>query len=710
MTGVPPPAAEDVIDISPEQLLVAVSKVKAAMFHPEIAPSVAVVNAAAKTMLDVQQMLSKRGASVPQLRRFLGVPTPRKGSTNGTKKDGDDVPAPTETKPDEGESDESEPDNEANEEAAQDCPPPEVGAEVPQDDTKDGKPPDDSAGGAPPGSNNGAQDGKPPDNNANADEAQAPPGSNQNNNNDKGEGNDTKGSKNGENDEEKKGRDEHGRRGKADFPNALQRFFAHPDFDGPGCRCPDCLESRVFLMGAVGGGIRFTGQSNLYTTGLNYEIWRCGGCGSHFPAPLAPDIKNDGGTSRVGYSAAATIAVQKYLFGTPWARQERIGAMLDVEMPATTQCEQSFRVAKAALPVYERLFIEAALAYLFFTDDTGNKILGVKLEVKVRRTTGKSVVRTGIHTACVVAVLPDGREIVLYKTAIIHAGELLDEVLVHRKKGLPPPFHMSDGHVANPPTECRVISGECNSHARQKIKEKQTSWQMVWKYVKSVYEHVYGIEDKAKEQKLNPQDRMMLHRRESLPKMREMFTWMQKLLNDQVVDPNSELGKTFEYFLIREKGLTAFCFYPGFPIDNNRCESAQKLVALHRKNAEYFRSLRGACAGDVIMSLGATMQRCGGNIHEYLVVLQRYEEEVAKRPEDFLPWNYRETVKKLEAAAPPQRWREVSEAEFLDRQVRLRSKRAWGKAKKPKPTAPPPDVATTNAPVPEPPPNAAEGP
>ncbi len=686
MSGVSPPAAEDVVDVSPAQLLIAIHKVQVASFHPEIAPFIKVVTNAAKTMLDVQQILSKHGASVPQVRRFLGIPTPKKGSVNGTKKDGDDVTAPNETKTDEHGS-------------AQDCPSPEPGTEGgDQDDIKDGKPPNDNAGGAraPPGSNNQGKSDKGQDEDTN--------GKNDNGKNDNGKND------NGKDDEKKKGRHEHGRRGKDDFPNALQRYFVHPDFDGPGCTCPECLEARVYLMGAIGGGIRFTGQSNLNTTGLNYEIWRCGDCGSHFPAPLAPDIRNDGGHSRVGFSAASTIAIGKYLYGTPWARQERIGVMLDVELPATTQCEQSFRVAKAASPVYERFFIEAALAFLFFSDDTGNKILGLKFEEKVRRTTGKTVTRTGVHTACVVAVLANGTEIVIYKTAIIHAGELMDEVLVHRPKELPPPFHMSDGHVANPPTQCRVVSGECNAHARRKVEDKQTQWQQVWKYVKSVYKHVYKIEAQTKHEKLNPHDRMMRHRSDCLPKMKEMFTWMQKLLNDKVVDPNSGLGGVFEYFLIREKGLTAFCFYPGFPIDNNRCENAQKLVALHRKNAEYFRTLRGACAGDVIMSLGATMQRNGGNIHNYLINLQRYEAEVAKRPQDFMPWNYLETVKKLEAAAPPPpRWREVSEAEFLERQVRLRSKQAWGKAKKqPQPS----DTETTAGPAPKHQPNAAaaEGP
>ncbi len=62
-------------------------------------------------------------------------------------------------------------------------------------------------------------------------------------------------------------------------------------------------------------------------------------------------------------------------------------------------------------------------------------------------------------------------------------------------------------------------------------------------------------------------------------------------------------------------------------------------------------------------------------------MLQRYRDEVVREPERFLPWNYRETVAELvKASPPPPRVLEVSEAEFKDRQQRLRSTKAWGRS------------------------------
>lgn len=486
------------------------------------------------------------------------------------------------------------------------------------------------------------------------------------------------------------GRDEHGRRGKDDFPDAVERYFAHPDFDRPGCRCPACAAHKVFLMGAVGGGLRFSGQPHLTVTAVNREIWRCGGCGEHYPAPLPADIVADGGSSRVGYSATATIACSKYLYGTPWARQEGLGSLLDLHIPATTQWQQVIPLVTAALPVYRHLFQIAAPAHLFYSDDTGARIISLTSQDKTNRKTGKTVTRTGVHTSCVVSELPGGRLILIYKTAIIHAGELLDEILAKRPKGLAIPQHMSDGLSANPPTKCAVIEGECNAHARRKLEEKKEQWPSAWKYVKVVYEVVYANDKRAKEEGMSPEERLALHRHESLPLMRKMFAWMQASFDTKAVEPNSSLGRIFEYFLVREHGLTMFCRHQGFPLDNNLCEQAQKLVAQHRKNAEYFRTIRGAEAADVIMSLGATAKRAGVNAHHYFVTLQRYKDEVKASPESFLPWNYRSTVAALEKESLPHLALEVTAAQFKERQQRLKSTKAWGRAA---PTSVPSQVA-----------------
>jgi transposase len=101
--------------------------------------------------------------------------------------------------------------------------------------------------------------------------------------------------------------------------------------------------------------------------------------------------------------------------------------------------------------------------------------------------------------------------------------------------------------------------------------------------------------------------------------------------------------------------LTLFLRVPGAPLDNNVCERALKKAILHRKNALFFKTENGAHVGDIFMSLIHTVELNGGNPLEYLVALQRHRHEVALDPDDWMPWNYRDTLAALssETLAPP---------------------------------------------------------
>ncbi|RJY06459.1 transposase, partial [Parashewanella spongiae] len=55
-------------------------------------------------------------------------------------------------------------------------------------------------------------------------------------------------------------------------------------------------------------------------------------------------------------------------------------------------------------------------------------------------------------------------------------------------------------------------------------------------------------------------------------------------------------------------------------------------------------TLLGATIGDVITSMIATASEAGINVFEYFTFLQREKDKVKTNPEEYLPWNYRETV------------------------------------------------------------------
>ena len=52
------------------------------------------------------------------------------------------------------------------------------------------------------------------------------------------------------------------------------------------------------------------------------------------------------------------------------------------------------------------------------------------------------------------------------------------------------------------------------------------------------------------------------------------------------------------------------------------------------------------------MSLIYTCELCGANPFDYLNELQRHVSELASAPQDWMPWNYRETLAAIAAATP----------------------------------------------------------
>lgn len=152
-------------------------------------------------------------------------------------------------------------------------------------------------------------------------------------------------------------------------------------------------------------------------------------------------------------------------------------------------------------------------------------------------------------------------------------------------------------------------------------------------------------------------------------------------MDQKNVEPNSTLGGIFQYFLTRKTKLMAFTEHPGAPITSNAVEQAIKLVALHRKNAGFFMTIRGAWICDVILSVGATAGGSDVNLYDYFVALLQYREEVKKDPSAFLPWEYRQTLLKLgqstrDPTATASRVRELTSEQWQERQAKHAAIRA----------------------------------
>jgi hypothetical protein len=73
----------------------------------------------------------------------------------------------------------------------------------------------------------------------------------------------------------------------------------------------------------------------------------------------------------------------------------------------------------------------------------------------------------------------------------------------------------------------------------------------------------------------------------------------------------------------------------------------------HRKASLFYKTENGAHVGDLFMSLIHTCELCKADPFDYLNELQRQAKEVAASPQNWMPWNYRETIQQSTLPDPP---------------------------------------------------------
>jgi len=131
--------------------------------------------------------------------------------------------------------------------------------------------------------------------------------------------------------------------------------------------------------------------------------------------------------------------------------------------------------------------------------------------------------------------------------------------------------------------------------------------------------------------------------------MQELHKWLERQFAESTVEPNSGLGEAIAYMLGHRKELTLFLRKAGAPLDNKLCERALKKAILHRKNSLFYKTQNGAWVGDIFMSLIHTAELSGANPFDYLCELQRHAGQVRENPQQWMPWNYRATLKRIAA-------------------------------------------------------------
>jgi len=229
-------------------------------------------------------------------------------------------------------------------------------------------------------------------------------------------------------------------------------------------------------------------------------------------------------------------------------------------------------------------------------------------------------------------------------TAMMKSGSLPEPVAA-----LAPPIHMSDALSANNVTGCQTLRANCNIHARRNFVEVEARFPPEVRHVLEEIALVYEVEAVTKLEAMSDEARLAYHQAHSGPVMKRLKAWLDEQIDKHLVEPNSSLGKAIAYMRRHWDKLTLFLRVPGAPLDNNVCERILKKSVLQRKNSLFYKTLNSARIGDAFMSLIHTGELEGINVFEYLVAILEHPADVEESPEDWLPWNYKQTLAEIAA-------------------------------------------------------------
>ena len=178
----------------------------------------------------------------------------------------------------------------------------------------------------------------------------------------------------------------------------------------------------------------------------------------------------------------------------------------------------------------------------------------------------------------------------------------------------------------------------CMAHARRGFEKALEYDKPRAEYAMGMFQKLYAIEQKARDQSYTPEQRHKLRLDESLPILNELGKWMAETY--KTVLPKSALGKAIAYCIPRWDNLLAYLNDGSLEIDNNLAENAIRPIALGRKNYLFAGSARGAERAAMFYSFFGTCKKNDINPFEWLKkVLEVIPTYKVSKLSDLLPQN-----------------------------------------------------------------------
>lgn len=178
----------------------------------------------------------------------------------------------------------------------------------------------------------------------------------------------------------------------------------------------------------------------------------------------------------------------------------------------------------------------------------------------------------------------------------------------------------------------------CMAHARRKFEKALDYDKKRAEYAMEMFQKLYAIEARAREDELSAMQRYELRLSEALPVLNELGKWIVQTYKEVI--PKSPIGQAVVYCLPRWDNLLNYLHDGSLEIDNNRAENAIRPIALGRKNYLFAGSERGAQRAAMFYSFFATCKKNEINPFDWLKkVLEIIPEHKVSKLHELLPQN-----------------------------------------------------------------------
>jgi transposase len=327
--------------------------------------------------------------------------------------------------------------------------------------------------------------------------------------------------------------------------------------------------------------------------------------------------------STAGASLLAQVIVAKTADHLPLHRQEKIFGRHGVDISRKTMGGWLAQCADLLNPLYGSLKEVLFQSKVIGTDDTGVKVLDVKLPFA----------RTGrIWPYCGDQAHP----VILYDYTATRGRAGPEKFLAGYRGHLQADAYGGYDAFFKDPARGLTEVG-CWAHARRYFHNALESDQAHMGPALLLIAQLYRVEDQARP--LAPEDRLRLRQLQSRPILDKLGDYLLEIQAE--VLPKSPEGRAVRYTLKNWTALNRYCEDGDLSIDNNATERAIRGVAVGRNNWIFFGSDQGGKTAAVLRSFVASCQRAGVDPYVWFQdVLSRIAGHPITRLAELLPHNW----------------------------------------------------------------------